>query len=68
MTIKKAIVMYRAKHSLSMKAFAEKCGVAMQTIYNIETVGQTPSRVTRMKIEMIIGDEYPIDEEEEDDG
>lgn len=67
MTIKKAIVMYRAKHNLSMKAFAEKCGLAMQTIYNIETVGQMPSRVTRTKIEMVIGDEYPIDEEKEDD-
>lgn len=52
-----------------MKEFAKDCGVTMQTIYNIETVGQNPSRVTRAKIEYQIGDEFEIDDEEavEDD-
>lgn len=69
MTLRRAIVLYRAKHRKSMKEFAKDCGVTMQTIYNIETVGQNPSRVTRAKIEYQIGDEFEIDDEEavEDD-
>ena len=63
MTLDKAILMYRAKHNLTMRAFAEKCGVTMQTIYNIETVKQNPSRFTRAKIELVLGDEYEIDKE-----
>ena len=64
MTLAKAILMYRAKNRMNMKEFAEKCGVTPQTIYNIESVGQKPSRVTRAKIELILGDEYELDAEE----
>ena len=64
MTLKNAIVMYRAKNRISMKEFAELCGVSMQTIYNIESVGQTPSRITRAKIKILLGDEYKIDDDE----
>ena len=66
MTLAKAIVMYRAKRNISMKEFAALCGVTMQTIYNIEAVGQKPSRVTRAKIEMVLGDEYELDKEDEE--
>lgn len=65
MTLAKAIVLYRAKNGISMKEFAQKCGITMQTVYNIETVGQKPSRVTRAKIEMVLGDDYEIDEEDD---
>ena len=65
MTLKNAIVLYRAKNRLSMEKFAEKCGVTAQTIYNIESVGQRPSRVTRAKIEIVLGDEYEIDGDDE---
>lgn len=65
MKLKDAIIMYRARNNLSMKSFAEACGVSMQTIYNIESVGQNPSRITRAKIEMLLGNEYQIDREEE---
>jgi DNA-binding XRE family transcriptional regulator len=66
MKLKDAIVLYRAKNRMSMQAFAEKCGVTAQTIYNVETVGQKPSRVTKAKIEIVLGDEYQIDEENEE--
>lgn len=65
MTLKDAIVRYRAKEGISMRDFAKKCGVSMQTIYNIESVGQNPSRVTKAKIQMVLGDDYEIDEVEE---
>lgn len=69
MKLQKAILMYRAKHSMSQRDFAEKCGLAMQTVYNVETVGQKPSKITKTKIEIVIGDEFPIDPdgESEDD-
>lgn len=66
MTLGKAIVMYRAKNKLTMKEFAEKCGLTMQTIYNVETVGQKPSRVTRAKIELVLNGEYELDKEDDD--
>jgi transcriptional regulator with XRE-family HTH domain len=65
MTLKDAIIRYRAVNNVSMRDFAAKCGVSMQTIYNIEAVGQNPSRITREKIKMVLGDEYEIDKEEE---
>lgn len=64
MKLKDAIVMYRATHNISMKDFAAKCGVSGQTIYNIESVGQSPSKITAVKIKLVLGDEYQIDEEE----
>lgn len=67
MTLKDAILVYRAKNRMSMKAFAEKCGVSMQTIYNIESVGQNPSRVTLAKIKLILGNEYQVDDEVEEE-
>mgnify|MGYP002623724043 CR=1 FL=1 len=64
MRLGEAILRYRAENRMSMKDFAEKCGVSAQTIYNIETVGQKPSKVTAIKIKMVLGDEYQIDPEE----
>ena len=66
MTLRDAILVYRAKNRLSMREFAEKCGVTMQTIYNIESVGQNPSRITATKIKLVLGDEYKIDDEVEE--
>lgn len=67
MKLRDAIVVYRAKNKLSMKAFAEKCGITLQTVYNIETVGQRPSRLTVAKIKLVLGDEYEIAEDEDDE-
>lgn len=66
MKLKDAIALYRAKHNISMKDFAAKCGVSGQTIYNIETVGQSPSKITAIKIKLVLGDEYQIDDEVEE--
>lgn len=44
------IVAYRAKHRLSQRQFAERCGLCLQTINNIETGIAEPSRITVAKI------------------
>lgn len=70
MKLSKAMLMYRAKNRMNMKQFAEKAGITMQTVYNIESAGQKPSRVTRAKIELVLNGEYELDDEddvEEDD-
>lgn len=66
MKLKDAIIRYRAANNLSMKDFASQVGLSVQTVYNIESVGQNPSRVTRAKIEMFLGNEYQIDREEDE--
>ena len=50
----KNMINYRARHRISMRAFAEKCGVSLQTIYSIENGLQTPSRVTEAKINLVL--------------
>lgn len=49
------LVLYRAKHRLSQKELAEKCGVSAQTIHSIESGYQKPSKVTLAKILMVVG-------------
>ena len=49
-----AIVNYRARERMSQKEFAAKAGVSLQTICNIETGQQDPSRVTVAKIMLVI--------------
>lgn len=44
------IIAYRAKHRLSQRQFAERCGLCLQTINNIETGIAEPSRITVAKI------------------
>lgn len=66
MKLKDAIIRYRAKNNISMKDFASQVGLSVQTVYNIESVGQNPSRITRAKIEMFLGDQYVIDREEDE--
>lgn len=57
MKLKDRIVQYRAEHNLSMKEFAEITGVTYMTISNIERGIQSPSRLTKGKIELVIGSE-----------
>lgn len=54
MTLQDKMVEYRAKHGISQKVLAEKCGVSLQTINSVEQGIQKPSRVTEAKIMMII--------------
>lgn len=51
-----AMVTYRARERISQREFAEKVGVSLQTICNIETGQQVPSRLTVAKILLVIGD------------
>jgi DNA-binding XRE family transcriptional regulator len=49
-----AIVNYRARERISQKEFAARAGVSLQTICNIETGQQEPSRVTVAKIMLVL--------------
>lgn len=51
------IISYRAKNNMSQRAFATKCGVSLQTIYHLESGIQSPSKLTRKKIRLVIGGE-----------
>lgn len=55
MTLAERMVRYRAKERISQRQLAERCGVTLQTINSVENETQSPSRVTRMKIELVIG-------------
>ena len=48
---------YRAKNNMSQRELAEKVKVTIQTINSIERGLQEPSRLTRKKIELVIGEE-----------
>lgn len=54
MTLQSEMIEYRAKHRMSQKVFAEKCGVSLQTINSVENGLQKPSKVTEAKIMMVI--------------
>lgn len=51
------ILEYRAKENLSQAAFAKRVGVSVQTINSIENGAQEPGKLTRAKIELVIGKE-----------
>lgn len=55
MTLAERMVRYRAKERISQRQLAERCGVTLQTINSVENETQSPSKVTRMKIELVIG-------------
>lgn len=48
---------YRAKNNMSQRELAEKVKVTIQTINSVERGLQEPSRLTRKKIELVIGEE-----------
>lgn len=45
---------YRAKHNISQQKLAELCKVTAQTICNVEKGTQSPSRLTKQKILIVI--------------
>jgi len=57
MTLGQKMTRYRAKHKMTQKALAQAVGVTVQTICNIETEQQTPSRLTEQKILLVIEEE-----------
>lgn len=48
------IIEFRAKHGMSMDKFAKLAGITSQTVWGIETGIQTPSRLTKVKIDLAI--------------
>lgn len=57
MTLAERMIVYRAKERITQRELAEKCGVTVQTICSVENETQSPSKVTRAKIELVIGKE-----------
>lgn len=51
------ILEYRARQNLSQAAFAKRVGVSVQTINSIENGSQEPGKLTKAKIELVIGKE-----------
>lgn len=51
------MIEYRAVNRLSQTALAQKCGVTLQTINSVENGIQKPSKLTKAKIELVIGKE-----------
>lgn len=50
------MILYRAKHNLTVNQFAEQTGLTAQTIRMIECGHQNPSRVNRVKLWLIVKD------------
>lgn len=53
-TLAERILEYRAKHNISAREFAKMCKLSLQTVYSIENGVQTPSKITRLKIENVL--------------
>lgn len=54
MELKDAIVQYRALHNMSMKDFAKKANLTVQTVMYVEKGLQKPSRLTKEKIMLVL--------------
>lgn len=48
------VYMYRVTHRLTQSELAERCGVSLVTISNIETKKHKPTKLTRTKIELVM--------------
>lgn len=57
MTLAERMVLYRAKEGISQGELAKRCGLSTQTVNSIENDTQSPSKVTVVKIELVIGNE-----------
>lgn len=57
MTLAERMVLYRAKEGISQGELAKRCGLSTQTVNSIENDTQSPSKVTVVKIELVIGKE-----------
>lgn len=55
--LQKRMLRYRAFENISQAEMAKRCGVTTQTINAIENGIQEPSKLTRTKIELLIGKE-----------
>lgn len=56
-TIGERIFAYRARERINQTEMARRCGVSLQTICSVENGIQKPSKMTRAKILLVIGEE-----------
>ena len=54
MELKDEILKYRAKHNLSLRDMAKKCGISTQTLCSVENGIQNPSKLTEGKIRILL--------------
>ena len=57
MSLQDRMIEYRAKERITQVELAERVGVSTQTINSVENGIQEPGKVTRAKIELVIGKE-----------
>ena len=62
MTLADRMVLYRAKERISQKELARRCGLTLQTVNSVENELQTPTKLTKAKIELVIGQEVKEDD------
>ena len=55
MSLQDRMIQYRAKERINQQELADRCGLSRQTIAQIETNVQTPSKITLAKIELVVG-------------
>ncbi len=56
MSLQERMIYYRAKEKITQKELAERCGLSKDCVSLIER-GKEPSKITKAKIEIIIGNE-----------
>lgn len=49
-----AMIRYRAAEDISQRELARRCGLSIQTINAVENGIQSPSKLTRAKIEKVV--------------
>lgn len=54
MTLQDEMLRYRASHRIGQRKLAEMCGLTTQTINRVERGVQKPSKITELKIRMIL--------------
>ena len=55
--LQKAMITYRAQENISQREMARRCKVSSQTINSVENGLQTPTKLTEMKIRMVMENE-----------
>ena len=56
-SLQERMIEFRAKERISQTELARRCGLSKQTINSIENETQEASRITKAKIELVIGKE-----------
>ncbi len=57
MSLQDRMIEYRARERLSQRELAERCGVSVQTLNSVEQGIQEPTKITKAKIELVVGKE-----------